>query len=309
MGEPPGALEGQVEAMERATPQRRSFGGGEAQSGELDSLRRQAVTQARELAILRWELAALLQRQPIFGRATALKYFLLRKFPKFIQRASRAKRLAYGLLGAARRGKTIPDGAGAKTAVSRHPDGAQILLMDQSPAALKIAGDANPQWVISVSPGAGPGRSVPVPQAGEPPLRAPLPGSLAAWLVEDPGKLRRIDTLVLDAGDDVSLSLVRGRLAANQHVVLTHSTGITSPLVAELGAPDRQEAGAAHYSRPPLIWLDPLDEQLLTRRGGRRASAVAKDLGRDGQLPIRRHFLEEGIRSVLDQTIRTSNSS
>jgi hypothetical protein len=254
---------------------------------ELQQLRHQAIAQARELAIIRWEIANLGLMRSIRGPTTGLKHFLLQKFPKLMHRAAYAKRRVDGLMQGSME-RQIP------------VENATMLLVDRSPTAMKIAARIGSRCVISVSPGAGLTRSLSVPQPGEAPLRAPLQGSLVEWLIKDPTKLRQVRTVVVEAGDDISLSLLRGRLMVGQRLVLTHSTGIMSSFVAELGNPEDEEAGATSYSQLPTSWLDPLDQNLgcnpaiANQRQWPKISVVMVSFNQAD-------FLEEGIQSVLDQ--------
>ena len=263
-----------------------------AAARELAQLRKETEIQARELAILRWEIAALMRAGPGPSRLTGLKYALLRRFPAAAKRAAHVMRRAHNLLGVARERRT------SRSEVGRA--GHQTLLIDQSDAAKRLVAGQAPSDLTVVSPGAGPTRALTVPQAGEPPLREPSKGSLADWLVEDAGRLRNFATVIVEAGDDVSLALLRGRLTADQQLVLTHATGTTSRLTAELGAPTDKEADISRYSRLPVAWLDPLDATLRpapsvsTQRRWPKISVVMVSFNQAA-------FLEEGIRSVLDQ--------
>jgi hypothetical protein len=266
----------------------------EAVATELARLQRETETQARELAILRWEIAAMMRTQSGRSRLTQLKYGVLRRFPALSKRASHVMQRTRNLAGTIRQ-------LGATWSEPRRPtQRRRTLLVDQSEIGKRFVAIGEPGEVTVVIPGAGPTRSLTVPQSGEPPLREPLKGSLADWLVEEPGRLRGFDTVVVEAGDDVSLALLRGRLTANQHLVLTHATGVTSPLVAELAAPASNGSGVSTYTQLPVSWLDPLDEArrpnpaVSTPQHWPKISVVMVSFNQVG-------FLEEGIRSVLDQ--------
>jgi Glycosyl transferase family 2 len=272
-----------------------------SESAELSRLRNDVIRQARELAVIRWELASLLQRNPVLGRVTQAKYFFLPRFLKFVHKAGHLKRAARNLLGSLWRAGSGRSGLGRKPSIKyRSNVCGPILLADDSAAALAIARIVRSRDLIAVSPGAGFINSLPIAQPGEPPLRSPARGSLVQWLVEDQSRLRRVGTIVVEAGDDVSQALLRGRLHSDQGLVLTHSTGVTSSLVAELGAPIIQEGGASYYARAPLVWLDPLDRDLrpnaaiVNQREWPKISVVMVSFNQA-------KFLEEGIRSVLEQ--------
>jgi hypothetical protein len=260
---------------------------------ELARLRKHTEIQARELAVLRWEIAALTRTRPGSSRLTEFKYSLLRQFPATAKRAANVMRRARGLATAL---GELTTGRGQ---MSVSPAG-QTLLIDQSDVSKRFVAGLGSSDLTVVSPGGGPTRCLIVPQAGEPPLREPLDGSLADWLVKDPSRLRGFDTVVVEAGDDVSLALLRGRLTTYQRLVLTHATGVSSSLVAELGAPTSGGAGISTYSKLPVAWLDPLDEGLRpgpsisTQRSWPKISVVMVSFNQAA-------FLEEGIRSVLDQ--------
>src|SRR5262249_23657551 len=116
--------------------------------------------------------------------------------------------------------------------------------------------------VVLVSAGSGPTRSLPVPQSDEPPLRSAAPGSLVTWLIEDPGELRRMNTIIVDATDELSLGLLRGRLIKGQTIVLFSAVAghpAADSLTTELGAPSIDIPPISAFSEPPDAWLDPLD--------------------------------------------------
>jgi len=49
----------------------------DANAAELSKLRNEVVAQARELAIIRWELSSLIRQHPVSGRVTQAKYSAL----------------------------------------------------------------------------------------------------------------------------------------------------------------------------------------------------------------------------------------
>ena len=235
------------------------------------------------------------------GARDTSEILFLRRFPKSAHKAGRLKRAARNLLASLWCVGSGRSGLGQKPGVRQHPNvSGPILLADDSAAALAIARTVCSRDLITVNPGAGFTNSLPVGQAGEPPLRLPAQGSLVQWLVEDQSRLRRVGSIVVEAGDEVSQALLRGRLHADQVLVLTHSTGLTSSLVAELGAPAVQEGDASYYARVPVAWLDPLDQDLrpnpaiVSQREWPKISVVMVSFNQAT-------FLEEGICSVLEQ--------
>lgn len=96
-----------------------------------------------------------------------------------------------------------------------------------------------------------------------PALRPPAAGSLVARLVQDPILLRRMGSIVVDVGDDLSFGLLRGRLNNGQALVLVstaeQATSVNSSM-AELGKPRADERNLLTYISFPPAWLDPLDE-------------------------------------------------
>jgi hypothetical protein len=158
-------------------------------------------------------------------------------------------------------------------------------------------GAADFRWV---SPGAGLTRSLLASTPDEPALRSPAPESLLQWSTENPHGLRSINTVVVDAGDDVSLGLLRGRLMQGQNLLLTRVTGMTSELAAELRATESSEQGLTRVSEIPMSWLDPLDSCLQPDPhvvGSQTWPRISIVLVSFNQVA----FLEEGIRSVLRQ--------
>jgi hypothetical protein len=210
---------------------------------ELERLRNQVVAQAREH---RWELSSLMRQHPVSGRVTQAKYSILRRFPKHANRVRQVRRAAQGLIASLRR----------RTANDSRPSGivnfgpslllrAPMLLIGDSPIARQLAEITPAGNFVWVEQGAGFTRSLPVPQANEPPLRTPAEGSFVKWLIDDARRLRKFGAIVVDAADDLSLGLLRGRLGQTQTLVLIAATGasMVSPLVAELGEPAAREAG------------------------------------------------------------------
>jgi len=267
-------------------------------AAELIRLRSQVVAQARELVQLRWEISSLRRRgasnQSVSasGRLEKLRYVIARLFPEVAKVVS--SRASSNLLTLLRRPN--PPNEWRYIRVLRPP----LLLVGNSWIATQIA---NRRDIVSVSAGAGPIRSLPVSSIDEPCLQRPTDDSLVAWLVTGPDRLRRIGTIVVDAEDELSLGLLRGRLTDQQTLMLT--TGVTSPqpirsITAELGPPSIDDPGFHAYTHFPAAWLDPLDENRLP------ASPVVDQLVWPKISVVmvsfnQVSFLEEGLRSVLQQ--------
>jgi Glycosyl transferase family 2 len=270
-------------------------------AAELIRLRNQVVAQARELVQLRWEISLL--RRPgasnqfvsANDRLNKLRHVFARLFLEVAKAASRVHRALSNLLTLVRRSNASDKHSYLR--VWRPP----LLLVGDSWVATQITNRTCD--TVSVSAGAGPIRSLPVPPIDEPRLQRPTDDSLVAWLVADPGRLRRIGTIVVDAEDELSLGLLRGRLTDQQTLMLT--TGVTSPqpirsITAELGPPSIDDPGFHAYTHFPARWLDPLDENRLP------ASAVVDQLVWPKISVVmvsfnQVSFLEEGLRSVLQQ--------
>jgi hypothetical protein len=272
-------------------------------AGELARLRKQVITQARELAVIRWELAALVRERPLSSGAMHIKYQLARRFPGYAYRIRQACRIARSSLMALRRRLALGRGGTRAPIDSVSSLHQQLLLIGDGPIAGQIAGTVRSSDVIRVTPGAGFTRSLSVPQTGEPPLRVPMEGSFVRWLIEDSGALRHIGTIVVDAADELSLGLLRGRLSERQRLALTTtSSGFTAELslAAELGRPAMEKAGVSWYTNFPPSWLDPLDSNrepaaaILSRQSWPKISVVMVSFNQAV-------FLEEGLCSILEQ--------
>jgi GT2 family glycosyltransferase len=132
-------------------------------------------------------------------------------------------------------------------------------------------------------------------------LAAPDRDSLGGWLAyRDLAEVRRIKTFVVDQDQNgVALNLLRGRLAADQSILLVRPSD-TAPLPAWLGQPDAITGRLAYFKSMPTDWLDVLDNQgqpqpiLVAARKWPKISMVMVSFNQAV-------FLEEGIRSVLDQ--------
>jgi hypothetical protein len=272
------------------------------QTVELDRLRGQVVAQARELAIIRWELSAMVRQLPVAGRMNHAKYSILRRFPKQANKVSEARHAARRFVTRLRpRSSKAPHPGGIVDVGLSQSFRAPILLIGSGPLARQIAEATPSQDFVQVEQGAGLTRSLSVQPFDEPPLRPPGDGSLVKWLIDD-GHLRKFGTIVVDAADDPSLGLLRGRLGETQTLVLNATTDVPmfSPLVAELGEPETRERGASSYTRFPAAWLDPLDEQgrpilsIVGRKPWPKISVVMVSFNQAV-------FLEEGLISVLEQ--------
>jgi hypothetical protein len=275
--------------------------GRDIMADELKILKGQAVAQAAELSAVRWQLESLLRQRPILDIATRAKQYLGRHLPWHVQKLGQLKRDIVGLVSALGRFRT------KRTIDRQHIEFAPnvhlrtpVLIVDDSPSGDRITSGIDTRLLIRVKPGAGPTKGLPVPPDGEPPLRRPLSGSLIDWMVTDAALLQQVGTVVVDASDNVSLALLRGRLSAEQGLVLTNVERPMSPLVSELGAPDYQDRQKSVHARLPSAWLDPLDARgrLLERAAdGRQWPKISVVMVSFNQAS----FLEEGLRSVLDQ--------
>jgi hypothetical protein len=276
----------------------------ETGGGELAKLRNEVVAQARELAIIRWEISSLIRQHPVSGRVTQAKYSVLRRFPKVAHEVGKARRAARRLLTSLRRepvvapAPDIPLGTGPLSSL-RVP----ILVIGDSPVAQQLLRAAATRDFMVLDHGAGFTRSFPVQQANEAPLRTPADGSFVKWLTEEARRLRSFGTIVVDAGDELSLGLLRGRLTEGQTLVLTNSTdasAVSSRLAAELGKPNAQDGSISYYTNLASAWLDPLDEHdrpiqvVAEHRTWPKISVIMVSFNQAA-------FLEEGLRSVLEQ--------
>jgi Glycosyl transferase family 2 len=274
----------------------------EGPASELAQLRNLTVAQAREIAVIRWEIASLLKQNAAAGQITHAKYALVQRFPRFIDRAARVKRRVARMI----QGATQPD---AQAPVASNKSFAildsfevngPLLIADDSPVAKQVANGVPAASIIRVRPGAGLTRSLPVAQANEPALRGPAANSLAQLMIDNDQLVGSAGTIVVEAGDEISLALLRGRLRRGQSLVLTRSTGTTATAVAELGAQCSSTGNADLYTDLPATWLDPLDTTgkpdpaIVAMTEWPKISVVMVSFNQA-------QFLEEGLRSVLDQ--------
>ena len=267
----------------------------------ITQLEKQVVAQARENAVLRWENATLLRDRPIGARLVQAKYWMARRFPRLVQRASRLRRrLTPGE--ARRQPSELASSGSSGAAVTKWPFELMgpILVADDGTSADKLASSAMDGSVVRVRPGCGLSRATPVAQVNEPPLRHPAHDSLAHWLVCNASTFGELGSVVVDAGDEVSLSLIRGRMRSGQSLVLTRTSKIASSLVSELGEPENATYSFKHFSSLPVQWLDPTTaegrpiESVVAVCGWPKISVVMVSFNQA-------QFLEEGLQSLLDQ--------
>lgn len=274
--------------------------GVDGRAAELSTLRNEIVAQARELAVIRWEISSLIRQHPVSARVTQAKYSVLRRFPDYAEKISKVRRALRDLLAPSRRAPGMgPAGAGISGAGDLGSLRGPVLVIGDDVVAHQALRASGTPDVVMLDPGAGFTRSLPVPQADEPPLRTAAEGSFAKWLTEDARRLRKFGTIIVDAGDELSLGLLRGRLTGEQTLVLSGAND-ASPLVAEIGKPELKEGGLARYASLPLAWLDPLDDDgrpVPAAVGGRTWPKISVVMVSFNQAA----FLEEGLRSILNQ--------
>jgi Glycosyl transferase family 2 len=264
-------------------------------AGEIERLNKQVVAQAAELAALRWELMALLKSRPVMRHVVGVKQRLKTRFPKAAHKASWLRRQIANRLAALRKRWTLLHRTGDNTARIRPP----VLIIEDG-ATSPFTPLIPPEQVIEVSPAGGATRSLPVPPEGESPLRKPEAGSLVQWLVEDERNLGRMGTVIADARDGLSLSLLRGRMQAGQMLGLRHLAEADSAYLRDLGKPDFEQFGTSFFTKLPPAFIDPLDRELRPKAEFVKAhswpkiSVVMVSFNQAA-------YLEEGIRSVLDQ--------
>ena len=213
----------------------------------IKNLEGQTVAQARELAVLRWEILSVMKSQPLVEQVMKLRHVIGRRIPPSL-RPSQIRRALGNARG--RLKSLVPPQAGRRPtdrelALQLVPP---ILIADSSAPAQRIAESVDPKRVISVAPGAGFPNSLPLATANEPPLRGPAPGSLAEWLIHNDGRLTSVGSVVVNAADELSLSLLRGRLKRDQSLALTETEGVPSALVAELGQATEKRTSFSRYA-------------------------------------------------------------
>jgi hypothetical protein len=268
--------------------------GPEAAAAEIERLNKQVVAQAAELAALRWELMALLKSRPVMRHVVGAKQRLKMRFPRAAHKASWLRRQTANRLAALRKRRTFLSRTGDDTARIRPP-----VLIVEDDATSPFRPLIPPEQVIVVSPAGGATKSLPVPPEGEAPLRKPEAGSLVQWLVEDERSLGRVGTVIADARDGLSLSLLRGRMQDGQMLGISHLAAGDARL-SDLGAPDFEQFGVSFFTKPPADFIDPIDRDLKPKpevvkaRSWPKISVVMVSFNQAA-------YLEEGIRSVLDQ--------
>jgi hypothetical protein len=268
--------------------------GPEETGAEIDRLHKQVVTQTAELATLRWELMTLLKSRPVARRMVGIKQRLKARFPWAVHKASWTKRQLSHRLAVLGRGGEAMHRTVDNTARIPLP---LLIVTDELSSPF---GQLSPaEQVIAVTPGAGATKSLPVPPDGEPPLRKPDAGSLVQWLVEDERNLGRMGTVIADARDGLSLSLLRGRMHDGQVLGLGH-LGAGDVRLSDLGPPDFEQFGVSFFTKLPADFIDPIDRDLKPKPEivkARRWPKISVVMVSFNQAA----YLEEGIRSVLDQ--------
>lgn len=268
---------------------------------EIAALRSQNVVLTRELSVLRWQFAKLLEQQPpIRAGLMRAKALLWRRFPRPVEKIAMLKRIIKARASAYRRAVAKPASERSVKIGPRLSLRPPFLLVTEGRGAQDILRGAVSADVVCLTPGAGLVNNLPVPPVSAPTLQGAAPGSLAAYLVESPALLRNISTIVIDQGDDISLALLRGRLVHGQALVLVRSSKDLSENALHLGEPDVCEDGIAVYSKLPDEWLDPLDAQGHPRTDsitGVKWPKISVVMVSFNQAD----FLEQGLRSVLNQ--------
>jgi hypothetical protein len=259
---------------------------------ELTRLRNLTVAQARELAMMRWELNSMVRQMALAGRVHQVKHGLLRRFPGPIHKLAQLKRRVFGRV-------APPAGAGAAANPTRPLGRDTVLLLSHDEAAEQWARQKAPQDTLFLAPGTGYTRSLTVGLIEDSPLRPPTADSFCKWLIEDGSRLRKVGTIVVEAGDEVSLSLLKGRVSVGQTIVVFKGSEQRSALVDEL-AFSGGEGAFSFATEFPVDWLDPLDADLrpvadiVGRRDWPKISVVMVSFNQAD-------YLEEGLRSILDQ--------
>jgi hypothetical protein len=258
---------------------------------ELTRLRNLTVAQARELAMMRWELTSMVRQMALAGKVHQVKHDLLRRYPGPIHKLAQLKRRVVNRL------------AGPPASVvqqAERPLGqSTVLLLSHDEAAAEWARARAPEDTLFLEPATGYTRSLTVGLIEESPLRLPTAGSFGKWLIDDPARLRQVGTILVEAGDEVSLSLLKGRLVEGQKLAIFQGGDQRSDLVGELTVA-RQDGSVALVETFPADWLDPLDARfrpvaaIVAKRSWPKISVVMVSFNQAD-------YLEEGLRSILDQ--------
>ncbi len=124
------------------------------------------------------------------------------------------------------------------------------------------------------------------------PLAKPDPASLAGWLAVDEPRLRQ--SVATWVADKASLEILRGRIRPDQHLLLTLADD-EAGLPAELGAPSWVDRKLAYFETVAPAWQDLDPSRSVAPDGGwPKISMVMVSFNQAA-------YLEEGIRSILDQ--------
>ena len=225
--------------------------------------------------------------------------FLRRRFPVFAERVARLKRIVLN-------SRASRPAAPAKTTEVREIRVRSLAVKTPVLIAADVHSDqrlmdpASTDHCTIVTPGAGTASNLPVPPPNVPTLHPPSPDSLAAYLVEHGGGFRNLNTIVVNHGDDVSLALLRGRFRAGQSLLVIRKGGEAAASIAELGKPELEDGELALHTTLPADWMDPLDAdgkpipQIVGKVSWPKISVVFVSFNQA-------EFVEEGLRSVLDQ--------
>jgi len=258
---------------------------------EMTRLRNLTVAQARELAMMRWELTSMVRQMALAGKVHQVKHDLLRRYPGPIHKLAQLKRRIMNRL-------ARPEPALAPQP-SRPLSRNTVLLLSYDEAADHWARARAPDDTLFLAPAAGYTRSLTVGLIDESPLRLPTADSFCKWLIDDPSRLRQVGTIVVEAGDEASLSLIKGRLVQGQTLAIFQGGESRSDLLSELHVLPTDGA-VSSVTTFPAEWLDPLDgemkpvAEIVASRSWPKISVVMVSFNQAD-------YLEEGLRSILDQ--------
>lgn len=274
-------------------------GANESGESELATLRNHNVALWRELGVLRWEYARLLERQPqLQAGVVRAQGVLRRKFPALVERLARLKRIIRNsqVLRAATPAKLTVRDLRIRSLLVKAP----ILIAADVHRDQELQKLSEADQCTLVVPGAGTASNLPAPPPNVPTLYPPAADSLAAYLVEHSTRFHNLNTIVVNHGDDASLALLRGRFRPGQSLLIFRKGNYVCPGVAELGAPQAEDGEFALYTTLPAHWTDPMDAEgkpipeIVGKRDWPKISVVFVSFNQA-------EFVEEGIRSVLDQ--------